>query len=144
MLNTLITIKISSKKDEQYKVSLEKKLDEILDNGEFEIFDDHLYCDDQIKSNIDKSALTYFVGYVARNAKKHSMAKACSDCFNSLISTSEQNTLEEEVGEFINMKNQGHLLSPSEYLMNIIYSLETAIIKVINNHSISRHILEHG
>lgn len=144
MLNTLINIKMSSKKDEQYKLSLEKKLDEILDNGEFEIFNDHLYCEDQITSNIDKSALTYFVGYIARNAKKHSLAKTCSDCFNSLISTSGHNHLEEEVQEFIDMRNQGHLLSPSEYLMNIIYSLETAIIKVINNHSISRHILEHG
>lgn len=73
------------------------------------------------------------------------MAKTCSDCFNSLISTSdEHNPFEVEVQEFISMRNRGHLLSPSECLMNIVYSLETAIINVINNHSISRHILEYG
>lgn len=65
MLNSLININVTSQEDKQYKISLEKKLDEILDNGEFEIFNDHLYCEDQITSNIDKPALTYFVGYVA-------------------------------------------------------------------------------
>lgn len=145
MLNSLVSIQHSSKEDKQHRLNLEKKLDEILDNGDFEIFNDHLYCEDQTSSYIDKPALTYFVGYVARNAKKHSLAKTCNDCFNSLISTSDDHTnLEVEVQEFINMRNRGHLLSPSECLMNIIYCLETAIINVINNKSISRHILEHG
>lgn len=73
MLNSLVNIQILSKEDRQHKLHLEKKLDEILDNGDFEIFNDHLYCEDQI-TNIDKPALTYFVGYVARNSKKHSLA----------------------------------------------------------------------
>jgi hypothetical protein len=61
-----------------------------------------------------------------------------------LISTSDDLThLEIEVQEFINMRSRGHLLSPSECLMNIIYSLETAIINVTNNKSISKHILVH-
>jgi len=77
--------------------------------------------------------------------KKHSLAKTCYDCFNSLISTSDDHTnLEVEVEELINMRNRRHLLSPSECLMNIIYCLVIAIINVIKNKSISRHILEHG
>jgi len=122
MLNSLVNIQHSSKEDKHHiKLNLEKKLDEILDNGDFEIFNDHLYCEDQITSYIDKPALTYFVNYVARNAKKHSLAKTCNDCFNSLISTSTSDTnLEVEVQDLINMRNRGHLLSPSEFLMNII------------------------
>jgi len=42
------------------------------------------------------------------------------------------------------MRNQGHLLYPSEHIMNIIYTLETAIINVLNNKCISKHVLEHS
>lgn len=147
MLKTLVNIQISSNKDRQEKLDLEIKLDEILDNGNFEIFNDHLYCKDQV-TNINKVALTYFVGYVARNAKKHSIAKSCIECFNSLVSninsSSIENHLEIEVQEFILMRSQGHLLNPSEYLMNLIYSLEIVILNILNNQDIHKNILEKG
>lgn len=89
-------------------MDLEIKIDEILDNGEFEIFNDHLYCADEVTANIDKTALTYFVGYVPRNGKKHSIAKICNDFFNSLVSRTEEPTdLNIKVLDFINMRNQG-------------------------------------
>jgi len=57
MLNSLVNIHISSKEDEQRKLDLEIKIDEIIDNGEFETFNDHLSCADQVTANNDKIAL---------------------------------------------------------------------------------------
>lgn len=71
ILKTLIDIKPTNEEDIQKKADLEIKLDNLLDNGEFEVLSDHLYFENENQSNIDKSALTYFVGYVAPNAKKN-------------------------------------------------------------------------
>lgn len=71
ILKTLIDIKPTNEEDIQKKADLEIILDNLLDNGEFEVLSDHLYFENENQSNIDKSALTYFVGYVAPNAKKN-------------------------------------------------------------------------
>jgi len=69
VIKTLLDIQINNSEDIQKKTDLEFKLDYILDNGGFEILSDHLYCENVDKLSIDSRALTYFVGYVARNAK---------------------------------------------------------------------------
>ncbi|KAF0713350.1 Uncharacterized protein FWK35_00025915, partial [Aphis craccivora] len=71
ILKILIDIKPTNEEDIQKKADLEIILDNLLDNGEFEVLSDHLYFENENQSNIDKSALTYFVGYVAPNAKKN-------------------------------------------------------------------------
>lgn len=65
ILKTLIDIKPTNEEDIQKKANLEIKLDNLLDNGEFEVLVDHLYFENENQINIDKSALNYFVGYVA-------------------------------------------------------------------------------
>ncbi|KAL4143961.1 hypothetical protein QTP88_006209 [Uroleucon formosanum] len=144
ILKTLIDIKPTNEEDIQKKADLEIKLDNLLDNGEFEVLSDHLYFENENQSNIDKSALTYFVGYVARNAKKHSTAKNCTTCFNSIVSSNNQNISNTDEERFINLQSEGHLFIPTENLMELIYNSETTIIHVLNNYKINKHILDHG
>lgn len=145
MLRSLIDIQINSTAKYDQKMELELKLDQILDNGNFEMFNDHSYVKNEIAYNIDKTALAYFVGYVARNAKKHAIANKCTDCFNTLITTSkERNHLDTETQHFINSRSKGYLFHPSEPLMSIVFSLETSILNVLQNQNMNKHILENG
>ena len=144
ILKTLIDIKPTNEEDIQKKADLEIKLDNLLDNGEFEVLSDHLYFENENQSNIDKSALTYFVGYVARNAKKHSTAKNCTTCFNSIVSSNNQNIPNTDEERFIHLRSEGHLFIPTDNLMELIYNLETTIIHVLKNYKMNKHILDHG
>lgn len=101
---------------------------------------DHLYCENIAKLNIDSSALTYFVGYVARNAKKHSFPKNCTACFDSIVSKKIHSLTDNE--RFINLRSEGHLFTPSDTLMKLIYNLETIIINVFGNNQLNKNILE--
>lgn len=111
---------------------------------EFEVLSDHLYIENENQSNIDKSALTYFVGYVARNAKKHSTAKHCTSCFNSIVSNQNQYYPDSCEEKFISLRSEGHLFIPTDILMQIVYNLETTIVNVLENNVLNKHILDLG
>jgi len=92
ILNSFIHIKSNSNTELTEKLKFENKLDELLDSGDFSELTDHTYfeqpCVDihiYMSNNIDSSALTYFVRYVVRQARKFSIAKSCEECFKTLI-----------------------------------------------------------
>lgn len=142
VIKTLLDIQINNSEDIQKKADLEFKLEYILYNEGFEILSDHLYCENVDKLSINSSALTYFVGYVARNAKKHSFPKNCTACFDSIVSKKINSLADNE--RFVNLRSEGHLFTPTDSLMKLVYSLETAIINVLNKNQINKNILEYG
>lgn len=142
ILKSLIDLKINNEEDINRKAILEIKLDHLLDCGDFELLSDHLYSQNKYKLSIDSSALTYFVGYIARNAKKHSIAKSCLACFETLVSNNNTNCSENE--NIIHLRSKGHLLVPNDSLIQLIYNLETAIVDVLSNEKLNKNVLDIG
>jgi len=90
MLNSLIQMSsIGSKNDQLTR----EQIDDLLDEGHFDALLDHTYTeqDFSINNSIDMSALTYFIGYIARLAKQFSTAEHCENYYLSLIKTYVQN-----------------------------------------------------
>jgi len=106
----------------------------LLDEGHFDALLDHTHTekDFSINNSIDMSALTYFIGYIARQAKKFSTAKHCEDYYLSLINDVDINVqnLDPE-DNLIKSRSKGFLLIPSNNLKEIIFKLEVIITKII-------------
>lgn len=75
---------------------------------------------------IDSSTITYFVGYVVRQAPKFSIAKYCEKCFENFIQCEDF----EDHDYFTLQRSEGNLFIPSNVLLNLIYTYERAIVKV--------------
>ena len=129
MLNTLLSLPEdpSVVEGKKRRIALEKELDEALDTGEVVhcAFSDHTYYESLA---IDMSALRMFGGYVARKARRISTAKTCQICFNALQAPSEQELREDD--DIIHGRSMGHLIIPSDGLMNILEKLEQSILQV--------------
>ncbi|KAK3914493.1 Transposable element P transposase [Frankliniella fusca] len=116
----------------------EKEQDKALDTGE-EIhcpFSDHAYYQ---SLTIDKSALKMFGGYVARKARKTSLAKECEECFQSLIALPEQ-PLEED-DDSIHSRSRGYLLTPSSKLTTILEKLALSVLEVFQSSHLHKDMI---
>lgn len=143
ILNSLIHIKPNTELTE--KLKFENKLDELLDSGDFSELTDHTYfeqtcVDNNMSNNIDSSALTYFVGYVVRQARKFSIAKSCEECFKTLIKCEDF----EDHDCFTLQRSRGNLFIPSDILLNLIYTYEQAIVKILEKDNFQQLILFEG
>jgi len=88
----------------------------LLDDGHFDALLDHSYTQKNslINDSIDMSALTYFIGYIARQAKKFSTAKHCESCYSSLINDVDINVQDlDPEDNIIKSRSKGFLLIPS-------------------------------
>uniref|UniRef100_A0A1Y1LMH4 Transposable element P transposase-like RNase H C-terminal domain-containing protein n=1 Tax=Photinus pyralis TaxID=7054 RepID=A0A1Y1LMH4_PHOPY len=141
MLNSLLNASdLISETAKQRQVKFEKELDELLDNGEpveslISLFD-HSYHE---INKIDEKALRMFCGYVARKARKATDAKHCDQCFGLL--QADQICDKNENNSYINKRNDGHLLTPSEGLYEIIYNLESSICHTLQHTPLGDNIL---
>lgn len=146
MLNSSIRMSsIGSKNDQLTRVDLEQQIDDLLDERHFDALLDHSYTkqNSSTSDSIDISALTYFIGYIARQIKKFSTAKHCENCYLSLINDvdiNEQNLDPED--NLIKSRSKGFLLIPSNSLKEIIFKLEVIITKIIDDKCIKQHILK--
>lgn len=128
------------------KLKFENELDEMLDSGNFSEFTDHTYfnqsfVDNDMSNNcIDSSALTYFAGYVVRQARKFSVAKSCEECFKTLCKYDDF----EDHDRFTLQTSQGHLFIPSDILLNLVYTYEQAIVKILERDNFQQFILFDG
>jgi len=89
---------------------------------------------------IDSSALTYFVGYVVRPAWKISIAKSCGECFKTLIKR--EDFVDHD--SFTLQRSRGNLFIPSDILLNLIYTYEQAIVKILEKGNFQQLILFEG
>lgn len=80
---------------------------------------------------IDFGALRMFGGYVARKARKSSVAKNCQTCFLSLSAPDDQPLQEDD--DIIHSRSMGYLLIPSEELMRVLEKAETAVLEVFQS-----------
>lgn len=141
MLSTLLSLEdLVQKENKKRKIELQRKFDEMLDNGEFA--DLEPYFDYTVRQDIDPPALENFTGYVARTAKKASVAKHCMECFNSLKADSDREKNSDE--DLIHNLSHGYLIVPSDNLMDIIYRCETAILNTLEKNGIGVDIIFEG
>lgn len=141
ILNSLIHIKLNTELTE--KLKFVNKLDELLDFGYFSELTDHTYfeCfDNNMSNNIDSSALTYFVGYVVRQVRTFSIAKSCEECFIPLIKCEDF----EDHDCFTLQRSRGNLFILSDILLNLIYTYEQAIDKILEKDNLQQLILFEG
>ncbi|KAK3907771.1 Transposable element P transposase [Frankliniella fusca] len=140
MLQSLLsTHDVMSDKEKERHIQFESELDSLLDEGETIGAVDDLLEDSLTEGKtIDEKALRFFCGYVARKARRATIAKTCEECFEGLQdphSTHQDNSL-------IDRKSHGGLLKPSEPLYNVIYKLETVIINTLLHCELHEDILE--
>lgn len=143
MVNSLLHIKPKTEQIEKFK--FENKLDDLLDSGDFSELTDHTYfeqprVDNNMSNNIDYSNLTYFVRYVVRQARKFSIAKSCEECFKALIKCEDF----EDHDCFTLQRSRGNLFIPSDILLNLIYTYEQAIVKILEKDNFQQLILFEG
>lgn len=88
---------ITSEKNNERKVELEQKIDNILDNnfGDISVNNLNLQDHDYIALKIDENALTVLSEYVARKMKKMNPAKNCSACSTALCAIQDNRENEE-------------------------------------------------
>ena len=122
------------------RAELEQKIDNILDEGDFDIFEP--YFDMTVRDDIDPPALMKFTGYVVRRVKNGSVAKSCSDCYDTLRAPEDRERHEDE--DLIHYLSHGYLIVPSDAVMNIIYRCETAILNVLEKEGIDERVLFQG
>ena len=142
MLNALLSSTDLVTEEKKRRIAFEQELDELLDNGEpvesINAMFDHAYTE---KNKIDEQALNMFCGYVARKARRATVAKTCDHCFE-LLQRPEGTTSERD--SLIERRSDGHLLKPSDALYNIVYSLEDAICHTVQNVQLHNNLLFEG
>ena len=112
----------------------------MLDNG---VFDDFEPCFDyNVRQDIDPPALMNFTGYVARKARKASIAKNCEECFKSL--KADPNGEQHPDEDLIHSLRYGYLIVPADNLMDIVYRCETAILNILEKNSIGVNVIFEG
>lgn len=119
------------------KLALEKKLDEIVDSGNFEelidcenLPNDH----DYVVCEPDVIATGYISGYVVRRCDH--WAPKCQNCRDALIGTGE-----EEHNLLTKTKTKGYLKYSSTETFDFIYKLECIMQKVVETTDIHQHFL---
>lgn len=144
MLTTLFGLNDLLKKDNQRrKIELEKKLDEMLDNGDFDIIEP--YFDYQVRDDIDPPALLNFVGYVVRRARRGSVAKTCEHCFKTIEAYAADPERKRHVDEgLIEHLSHGYLFTPTDELMDMVYRCETAILNVLEKEGVGELLIFDG
>lgn len=143
MLTALLSLEdMQGSQNRKRKAELEQKIDDMLDDGDFDILEP--YFDLTVRDDIDPPALMKFTGYVVRRAKKGSIAKSCCGCFQSLKAPEDRIPHEDE--DLIHYISNGHLLVPSDPLMNIIYRCENCILNVLdkNTTGIDKRVIFQG
>ncbi len=124
--------------NKQRRIQLEKEFDEALDTGEIinGPFSDHTYYENL---TIDFGALRMFGGYVARKARKTSVARNCETCYCSLTAPVEQPLHEDD--DIIHSRSLGYLLIPSDALMNILQEIETSVLQVFQSTHLHKDLI---
>jgi len=74
--------------------------------------------------------------------KKNINFQKSTACFDSIVSKKINSLADNE--QFVNLRSEGHLFTPTDSLMKLVYSLETAIIDALNNNQINKNILDYG
>lgn len=122
ILDVLLSIDTIENKNEK-KEQWENQLDTILDKG-------------NAWSQPSTYAISYMAGYVARKAMmrfcKYVTGKSqasCEECAITLVSPANDNIPEHH--KFIEIKSRGYLKHPSKQLVNLITSIEKAIMEVV-------------
>ena len=142
MLQALLSLpdRFSDEKKRRH-IELEKKLHAALDTGEII---DCPYLDHSCYQNltIDLSALKNFGGYVARRARKFTCAKSCDICFNCLKAPEDQPLREDD--DIIHGRSKGHLVTPSDPMMDILQKVEMAVLEVFQISHLHQDLLFEG
>lgn len=143
MLNALLNSSdLLSEQEKLRQIEFEKELDELLDNGE-PVESIHAMFDDANaeQKKIDKHALQMFGGYVARKARRSTVAKTCDKCFELLQAPKGSQNPQHSL---IERRSEGHLLKPSDALFDILYNLESAVCYTVQNSQLHDNLLFEG
>lgn len=131
MLDSLLNVEdIMGEEIAQRRLKFEQALDEALDSGSIvdaidKALGDHTYHSDQ---RLDDYALRPFAGYVARKARRFSIAKDCDECFDRL--RVKDGPLQ-EIDSIIHARSMGFLLTPADEFYELIRTLELAILQTL-------------